>query len=90
VPGSPVHYQHDPVQTIKTSVHGAINMLGLLQACLNAKILQASTSEVYGDPAFILKPRTIGATSIRSACGPAMTRASVARESLFFAYRHQC
>ena len=49
-PASPVHYQHDPVQTTKTSVHGAINMLGLAKR-LRAKILQASTSEVYGDPA---------------------------------------
>lgn len=49
-PASPVHYQHDPVQTTKTSVHGAINMLGLAKR-VNAKILQASTSEVYGDPA---------------------------------------
>jgi UDP-glucuronate decarboxylase len=48
-PASPVHYQHDPVQTTKTSVHGAINMLGLAKR-LRAKILQASTSEVYGDP----------------------------------------
>jgi UDP-glucuronate decarboxylase len=48
-PASPVHYQHDPVQTTKTSVHGAINMLGLAKR-LKAKILQASTSEVYGDP----------------------------------------
>src|SRR6202023_1642328 len=48
-PASPVHYQHDPVQTTKTSVHGAINMLGLAKR-LGAKILQASTSEVYGDP----------------------------------------
>ncbi len=48
-PASPVHYQHDPVQTTKTSVHGAINMLGLAKR-LNCKILQASTSEVYGDP----------------------------------------
>ncbi|MBU3261827.1 SDR family oxidoreductase [Roseovarius sp. PS-C2] len=48
-PASPFHYQHDPVQTTKTSVHGAINMLGLAKR-LNAKILQASTSEVYGDP----------------------------------------
>ena len=48
-PASPVHYQHDPVQTTKTSVHGAINMLGLSKR-LRAKILQASTSEVYGDP----------------------------------------
>lgn len=49
-PASPVHYQHDPVQTIKTCVHGAINMLGLAKR-LHAKIFQASTSEVYGDPA---------------------------------------
>ena len=48
-PASPVHYQHDPVQTTKTSVHGAINMLGLAKR-LRATILQASTSEVYGDP----------------------------------------
>jgi len=49
-PASPVHYQHHPVQTTKTSVHGAINMLGLAKRC-GARILQASTSEVYGDPA---------------------------------------
>lgn len=48
-PASPIHYQHDPVQTTKTSVHGAINMLGLAKR-LKAKILQASTSEVYGNP----------------------------------------
>jgi UDP-glucuronate decarboxylase len=48
-PASPIHYQHDPVQTTKTSVHGSINMLGLAKR-LKAKILQASTSEVYGDP----------------------------------------
>ena len=48
-PASPVHYQHDPVQTTKTSVHGAINMLGLAKR-LKCRILQASTSEVYGDP----------------------------------------
>lgn len=48
-PASPVHYQSDPVQTIKTSVHGAINMLGLAKRT-NSRILQASTSEVYGDP----------------------------------------
>lgn len=48
-PASPIHYQRDPVQTVKTCVHGAINMLGLAKR-LNAKILQASTSEVYGDP----------------------------------------
>ncbi len=49
-PASPIHYQHDPVQTTKTSVHGAINMLGLAKRT-KARILQASTSEVYGDPA---------------------------------------
>ncbi|MCG8494210.1 MAG: GDP-mannose 4,6-dehydratase, partial [Sneathiellales bacterium] len=48
-PASPIHYQHDPVQTIKTSVHGAINMLGLAKR-VGAKIMQASTSEIYGDP----------------------------------------
>jgi UDP-glucuronate decarboxylase len=48
-PASPIHYQNDPVQTTKTSVHGAINMLGLAKR-LKARILQASTSEVYGDP----------------------------------------
>ncbi|MBB5047043.1 UDP-glucuronate decarboxylase [Rhodopseudomonas rhenobacensis] len=48
-PASPIHYQHDPVQTTKTSVHGAINMLGLAKR-LKCKIFQASTSEVYGDP----------------------------------------
>ena len=49
-PASPIHYQYDPVQTVKTSVHGAINMLGLAKR-VKAKIFQASTSEVYGDPA---------------------------------------
>jgi UDP-glucuronate decarboxylase len=56
-PASPVHYQHDPVQTTKTSVHGAINMLGLAKR-IKAKILQASTSEVYGDP--VIHPQTEG------------------------------
>lgn len=54
-PASPIHYQNDPVQTTKTSVHGAINMLGLAKR-LNARIMQASTSEVYGDPQ--VHPRT--------------------------------
>ena len=54
-PASPVHYQHDPVQTTKTSVHGAINMLGLAKRLL-AKIFQASTSEVFGDPAVHPQP----------------------------------
>jgi UDP-glucuronate decarboxylase len=56
-PASPVHYQHDPVQTTKTSVHGAINMLGLAKR-VKAKILQASTSEVYGDPTVHPQPET--------------------------------
>ena len=54
-PASPIHYQHDPVQTTKTSVHGAINMLGLAKRT-KARILQASTSEVYGDPAVHPQP----------------------------------
>ena len=48
-PASPIHYQHDPIKTIKTSFLGALHMLGIAKRC-NAKILQASTSEVYGDP----------------------------------------
>ncbi len=56
-PASPVHYQHDPVQTTKTSVHGAINMLGLAKR-LKCKILQASTSEVYGDPTVHPQPES--------------------------------
>jgi UDP-glucuronate decarboxylase len=88
-PASPVHYQHDPVQTIKTSVHGAINMLGLAKR-LNAKILQASTSEVYGDPS--VHPQTedywgnVNPIGLRS-CYDEGKRCA---ESLFFAYRHQC
>jgi UDP-glucuronate decarboxylase len=58
-PSSPIHYQYNPIKTIKTSVMGAINMLGLAKR-VNAKILQASTSEVYGDPTFIPKLRVIG------------------------------
>ncbi len=60
-PASPIHYQFDPVQTTKTSVHGAINMLGLAKR-IKAKIFQASTSEVYGDPA--------GASAARVLLGP--------------------
>ena len=56
-PASPVHYQRDPVQTTKTSVHGSINLLGLAKR-LNVKILQASTSEVYGDPAVHPQPES--------------------------------
>ena len=60
-PASPIHYQTDPVQTTKTSVHCAINMLGLAKR-LGARILQASTSEVYGDPGSIPRRRITGAT----------------------------
>ena len=67
-PASPVHYQYDPVQTTKTCVHGAINMLGLAKRT-KARILQASTSEVYGDPRCIHNPRSIAARSIRSGLG---------------------
>jgi UDP-glucuronate decarboxylase len=87
-PASPVHYQHDPVQTIKTSVHGAINMLGLAKR-VNAKILQASTSEVYGDPS--VHPQTedywgnVNPIGLRS-CYDEGKRCA---ESLFFAYRQQ-
>jgi UDP-glucuronate decarboxylase len=59
-PASPIHYQFDPVQTTKTSVHGAINMLGLAKRT-RAKILQASTSEVYGDPEMHPQRESIGA-----------------------------
>ncbi len=59
-PASPLHYQHDPVQTTKTSVHGAINMLGLAKR-LKARILQASTSEVYGDRSCIPSLKVTGA-----------------------------
>ncbi len=81
-PASPIHYQHDPVQTTKTSVHGAINMLGLAKR-LKCRILQASTSEVYGDQPFILKLKTIGGTLTRSGCGLAMMRANAARKRFF-------
>ena len=61
-PASPIHYQHDPVQTTKTSVHGAINMLGLAKRT-GAKIFQAYTSEVYGDHVVHLQPKPTGARS---------------------------
>ena len=76
LPGFALHYQHDPVQTTKTSVHGAINLLGLAKR-LKCRIFQASTSEVYGDP-FVAPAdaRITGATSIRSVRGLATTKAS--------------
>ncbi len=87
-PASPVHYQHDPVQTTKTSVHGAINMLGLAKR-LRAKIFQASTSEVYGDPE--IHPQTedywgrVNPIGIRS-CYDEGKRCA---ETLFFDYHRQ-
>ncbi len=78
-PASPIHYQHDPVQTTKTSVHGAINMLGLAKR-LRARILQASTSEVYGDPTVHPQTRIIGGMSTRSGCAPVTMRASAVRK----------
>ena len=72
-PASPIHYQRDPVQTTKTSVIGAINMLGLAKR-LKIKILQASTSEVYGDPRFTRRLRPIGVTSTQSVRDHATTK----------------
>ena len=87
-PASPIHYQHDPVQTTKTSVHGAINMLGLAKR-VKAKIFQASTSEVYGDPK--VHPQTesywghVNPIGFRS-CYDEGKRCA---ETLFFDYRRQ-
>ena len=87
-PASPVHYQHDPVQTTKTSVHGAINMLGLAKR-LRAKIFQASTSEVYGDPSVHPQPEeywgNVNPIGIRS-CYDEGKRCA---ETLFFDYWRQ-
>ena len=75
-PAAPGHYQYNPIKTMKTSVMGAINVLGMAKRC-RAKVLQASTSEVYGDPEVHPQPRdAIAAASIRSARGPATTKAS--------------
>ena len=81
-PASPIHYQHDPVQTTKTSVHGAINMLGLAKRT-GAKILQASTSEVYGDPEEHPQPEHYWGMSIRSVRVPVTTRVNVAQKHCF-------
>ncbi|MGA2894385.1 MAG: UDP-glucuronic acid decarboxylase family protein [Xanthobacteraceae bacterium] len=87
-PASPIHYQHDPVQTTKTSVHGAINMLGLAKR-LRAKILQASTSEVYGDPS--VHPQTEGYWGHVNPIGPRSCYDEGKRcaETLFFDYWRQ-
>ncbi len=87
-PASPVHYQHDPVQTTKTSVHGAINMLGLAKR-VKARIFQASTSEVYGDPEVHPQPEEywgrVNPIGIRS-CYDEGKRCA---ETLFFDYHRQ-
>ena len=87
-PASPIHYQHDPVQTTKTSVHGAINMLGLAKR-LRAKILQASTSEVYGDPQ--VHPQTEDYCGHVNPIGPRSCYDEGKRcaETLFFDYWRQ-
>ncbi len=87
-PASPVHYQHDPVQTTKTSVHGAINMLGLAKR-LKARILQASTSEVYGDP--VQHPQTEEYWGHVNPIGPRSCYDEGKRcaETLFFDYHRQ-
>ena len=87
-PASPVHYQHDPVQTTKTSVHGAINMLGLAKR-LRCRILQASTSEVYGDPA--IHPQTEDYWGNVNPIGPRSCYDEGKRcaETLFFDYHRQ-
>ena len=87
-PASPIHYQHDPVQTTKTSVHGAINMLGLAKR-LNCKIFQASTSEVYGDPQ--VHPQTEEYWGNVNPVGPRSCYDEGKRcaETLFFDYHRQ-
>lgn len=87
-PASPIHYQWDPVQTTKTSVHGAINMLGLAKR-LKCRILQASTSEVYGDPA--VHPQTEEYWGNVNPIGPRACYDEGKRcaETLFFDYRRQ-
>ena len=87
-PASPIHYQHDPVQTTKTSVHGAINMLGLAKR-LRCRILQASTSEVYGDPA--IHPQTEDYWGNVNPIGPRSCYDEGKRcaETLFFDYLRQ-
>ena len=87
-PASPVHYQHDPVQTVKTSVHGAINVLGLAKRT-GAKILQASTSEVYGDPQ--VHPQTEDYWGHVNPLGPRACYDEGKRcaETLFFDYHRQ-
>jgi UDP-glucuronate decarboxylase len=87
-PASPIHYQHDPVQTTKTSVHGAINMLGLAKR-VGARILQASTSEVYGNP--LVRPQSEVYWGNVNPIGPRACYDEGKRcaETLFFDYHRQ-
>lgn len=87
-PASPVHYQHDPVQTTKTSVHGSINMLGLAKR-VNAKILQASTSEVYGDPEVHPQEETYWGRVNPIGPRSCYDEGKRCAETLFFDYRRQ-
>jgi len=87
-PASPIHYQHDPVQTTKTSVHGAINMLGLAKR-LGARILQASTSEVYGDPEVHPQPEAYWGRVNPIGPRSCYDEGKRCAETLFFDYRRQ-
>ena len=87
-PASPVHYQYDPVQTTKTSVHGAINMLGLAKR-VKAKILQASTSEVYGDPAVHPQPEEYWGNVNPIGPRSCYDEGKRCAETLFFDYHRQ-
>lgn len=87
-PASPVHYQHDPVQTTKTCVHGAINMLGLAKRT-GAKILQASTSEVYGDPEVHPQPETYRGNVNPIGARSCYDEGKRCAKTLFFDYRRQ-
>ena len=87
-PASPIHYQHDPVQTTKTSVHGAINMLGLAKR-LKARIFQASTSEVYGDPAVHPQPESYWGNVNPIGPRSCYDEGKRCAETLFFDYHRQ-
>jgi UDP-glucuronate decarboxylase len=87
-PASPIHYQFDPVQTTKTSVHGAINMLGLAKR-VKAKILQASTSEVYGDPAVHPQPEEYWGNVNPIGPRSCYDEGKRCAETLFFDYHRQ-
>ena len=87
-PASPIHYQFDPVQTTKTSVHGAINVLGLAKR-INAKVFQASTSEVYGDPAVHPQPENYNGNVNPIGPRACYDEGKRCAETLFFDYHRQ-